>query len=212
MPRVPGISFPRLREPQAQLLILGLAVGYGLFLSQLGLRWTVLVLGLVPPIGAVAVWQRQEHQRKSQDVTTLDLLDPALFTERLNQLIDRQPLLRQQRTQWRLACKQLLSIHSLIVRCVELDTADMEDMVDLLVLLDTLLDHADHLASCLHQLGRAATPGAVALVMARTKELTQHLSHTLRQLQSCHDSNLRETLQNQVLPARPLITPFPPLP
>lgn len=209
MPRAPANSLPRLREPQAQLLVLGLAMGYGLFISQLGLRWTVLLIGLGPPIGSIALWKRQERRRRNQVGTTMNLLDPAVFSERLNQLIDGQPLMQKEKAQWRATGKQLDAIHSLVVRCSELNTSDV---VNLLVLLDTLLDHANHLASCLHQLGRAATPGARSLLEARHTELHQQLHHIQHELQSRHDSNLRETLQNQDLSALPLITPFPPLP
>jgi hypothetical protein len=126
-------------------LLLGLGLSSGLFVAGLGLRWSVVSLGALPPLAGLVACQRREARRRRADAALANpggagsLMDGAELARRLDQIAARNPALAGGA-----ARQQLEEIRQLAVRCAQLDPLST---VDLLVLLEDLVDRIQHPAS-----------------------------------------------------------------
>ena len=193
---------PAFRSSEVVLLCVGFGLSSSLYVGGLGLRWPVLLTGLLPPLGVLLVWQKgQQSQRRSMPPPARpSLLDAALLRERL-QLDAELPLAIS--SQWRLVSARLEALRALAVHCVELDAACS---VSLLVLLERLVDRATGVGSDLGRLSQAPTAGAQRLYSQRLEALQEHLQICLDGLARSYDAALEDALRCPEVPAHVLLS------
>jgi hypothetical protein len=191
-------------RPSWLTLLLGLGLGYGIYLYQLGWRLPVVLVGLLPTAAAVAIWSDQDRKRRSRPVAALNLLDPVVFGEQLRQISRGSPLTGTDRMRWHGALDKLEAIQSLALQCAELDdSCELESRV----LLTQLLELAETCALDLRQLGSSVSPSARALRQRRLQALDERLDPCLRQLQLNQRALLDEALAQAGQADRSLATP-----
>jgi hypothetical protein len=141
-------------------LALAFALGYALFVAALGLRPSVLITGLVPPLAGFGVCRqlaaRERRRRLAQENPggAGSLMDAAALARRLDQLERLRP------QPWADSRPLLEEIRQLALRCAQ---RDPHRTVDLLVLLEELLD-------------RLQSPAAAAALRPRLPELRDQLA------------------------------------
>jgi hypothetical protein len=184
---------------QPSLLLLALGLSYGLFVASLGLRWSIVSLGALPPLAGLAALQRRDARRRRTDEALANpggagsLMDPAELARRLDPITPRKPSLAGGAAGGELpaprqrACQQLEEIRQLAVRCAQLDPLST---VDLLVLLEELVDRIQH----------QATPLEGPLLAVRER------------LASAHQDGLQQASKTPGLPVRLSLLPSSLLP
>ena len=132
-------------------LLLGLCLGYGIYLSQLGLRRSVALIGLLPPATALGLWARQSRQRRDLPLAGRNLLDPSVFSDQVRRIGRGSARSRSGGLSWRSVADRLEAIQDLALQSVELDDSCE---VEMRVALHQLLELAEAIAAGL-QIGRA---------------------------------------------------------
>jgi hypothetical protein len=193
---------PAFRSSEVVLLCVGFGLSSSLYVGGLGLRWPVLLTGLLPPLGVLVVWQKGQkgQQRSLSPQPQPTLLDAALLRQRL-QLDADLPLAIG--SQWRLVSARLEAVRALAVHCVELDSSCS---VSLLVLLERLVDRATAVGSDLGRLSQAPTSGAQRLYSQRLEALQEHLQTCLDGLARSYDAALEDALRCPEIPAQVLLS------
>jgi hypothetical protein len=195
-------------------LLLGLLLGYVVFLAVLGLRWSLILLGGLPPVAAEVLWRRRDSRRRAAEVDQLAAgspLDAAVLSLRLEQIVCQElpawakPIALQGQPGWERFCWLLESIRDLAARCAELDPTSS---VDLILLMEELLDLARHQVLLLQQRCRAPTESARQLCAIRADGLECRLREVLHGLTSAHDEVLDQSLHCSGLPIRLALPPF----
>ena len=188
---------------EALLLCLGLGLSTSLYLGVLGLRWPVLLTGLLPPSAALLVAQRR--QRRLQSATPAaplpSLLDPSVMRQ---QLLLNADLPDGIRNHWRLVSERLEALRALAAHCVELDPSCS---VTLLVLLERHVDRATTVGRDLVRLHQAPTAGAQQLYRQRLEALQQQLQAGLAGLGRSYEAALEDNLRCPEVPAAVLLSP-----
>ena len=173
------------------LLYCGLGLSTSLVVGTLGLRWPVLLPGLLPPLASLGVWrwaQRRLHQRAPSPPTAC-LFDASVLRERLR-LDAELPL--EASHHWQQIGQRLEAVRGLAAACAELDP---DCAVALLVLLERLVQRALAMEDGLHRLSRASTPGSVLLLRRLQEALQEHLRKCHEALTHCYDAALEESLR-----------------
>lgn len=203
---------PRSDPPQSCLtsealsLALGFALGTALVVGWLGLRWPVLVSAVVPPLASAGFWQRRRTRANSLFLTNSpaesnSLLEARELQNRLNQLCETRAANAMWRWRWEGLVRQMESIRSLAVRCIELEP---QAAVPLLVFIEGLLDRIEPVGRMMQQLDlHAPSPlsGSHGLVSGRMEELNNHLTSCIKSMQDVHDSALEHSLR---YPGKPI--------
>jgi len=213
-PAAPRLSPVSSSRPTALPLVVGLLVGYVVFVAALGLRWSVILLGSLPPVAVEVLWRHRESRRRAAAVDQLAAgspLDAAVLALRLEQLVRRElpawakPMALQGQPGWERFCWLLESIRGLAARCAELDPTCS---VDLILLMEELLDLAGHQVQLLQQGSRAPTESARLLCTIRADGLECRLRAVLHGLTAAHDEGLEQSLRRSGLPIRLTLPPF----
>ena len=173
------------------LLYCGLGLSTSLVAGALGLRWPVLLPGLLPPLASLGVWrwaQRRLRQPAASPPPAC-LLDASLLRERLR--LDAELALEASH-HWRQICQRLEGVRGLAAACAELDPGCA---VAMLVLLERLVQRALAMEDGLHRLSRASTPGSVLLLRRLQEALQEHLRKCHEALTHCYDTALEESLR-----------------
>ena len=179
------------------LLYCGLGLSTSLVAGALGLRWPVLLPGLLPPLASLGVWrwaQRRLHQRAPSPPTDC-LFDASVLRERLR-LDAELPL--EASHHWQQIGQRLEAVRTLGAACAELDPGCA---VALLVLLERLVQRALAMDNDLRRLSRAPTPGSLLLLERRLDALQEHLQRCLQALTRCYEAALEEALRCPDVPA-----------
>lgn len=173
------------------LLCCGLGLSSSLVVGVLGLRWPVLLPGLLPPLASLGVWrwaQRRLHQPAPSPLTAC-LLDASELQERLRLDAELGPEASQRRQR---IGQRLEAVRGLAAACVELDP---DCAVALLVLLERLVHRALALDVHFCRLSRAPTPGSLLLLDRRLEALQEHLQNCQAALARCYEAALEEALR-----------------
>jgi hypothetical protein len=179
------------------LLCCGLGLSTSLVVGVLGLRWPVLLPGLLPPLASLGVWrwaQRRLRQTAPSSPPAC-LLDASALRERLR--LDAE-LGRDASQHWQQIGERLEAVRCLASACAELDPGCA---VALLVLLERLVQRALALEDDLCRLSRAPTPGSPQLLGRRLDALQKHLQTCREALMRCYEVALEEALRCPNVPA-----------
>jgi len=185
------------------LLCLGLGLSTISYVGVLGLRWPVVLTGLLPPAAVLVVWHHgQRRQRRPTPAPSpASLLDASLLRERLQLETDLPPAIR---CQWRMVSERLETLRTLAVHCTELDSGCA---LPLLVLLERLVDQATGVRGDLRRLNQAPTEGSKRLYQQRLEALQQQLQACQDELGHSYDAALEDALRCPDVPATVLLSP-----
>ena len=173
------------------LLCCGLGLSTSLVVGALGLRWPVLLPGLLPPLASLGVWrwaQRRLRQRAPSPLTAC-LLDADALRERLR--LDAELALEASH-HWRQIGQRLEAVRVLASACAELDPGCA---VALMVLMERLVQRALAMEDHLCHLGRSPTPGSLLLRERRLDVLQEHLQKCQEALRRCYEAAIEEALR-----------------
>ncbi len=179
------------------LLYCGLGLSTSLVAGALGLRWPVLLPGLLPPLASLGVWrwaQRRLRQPAASPPTAC-LLEASLLRERLRLDAELAP---EASDHWRQIGRRLEAVRGLAAACAELDPGSG---LALLVLLERLVERALAMEKHLCRLNRAPTPGSLLLLERRLDALQEHLQKCQEALTRCYEVALEEALRCPDVPA-----------
>ena len=179
------------------LLYCGLGLSTSLVAGALGLRWPVLLPGLLPPLASLGVWrwaQRRLRQPAASPPTAC-LLEASLLRERLRLDAELAP---EASDHWRQIGRRLEAVRGLAAACAELDPGSG---LALLVLLERLVERALAMEKHLCRLNRAPTPGSLLLLERRLDALQEHLQKCHEALTRCYEVALEEALRCPDVPA-----------
>jgi hypothetical protein len=176
---------------EALLLCCGLGLSTSLVVGALGLRWPVLLPGLLPPMASLGVWRwaQRRLRQPAPSPPTACLLDASVLRERvrLDTELGPEASHRRQRIEQRLE-----AVRGLAAACAELDPGCA---VALLVLLERLVQRALALDVHFCRLNRTPTPGALLLLDRRLDALQEHLQNCQAALTRAYEAALQEALR-----------------
>jgi len=179
------------------LLYCGLGLSTSLVVGTLGVRWPVLLPGLLPPLASLGVWrwaQRRLRQPAASPPTAC-LLDASLLRQRLRLDAELAP---EASDHWRQIGQRLEAVRALAAACTELDP---NCALALLVLLERLVERALAMEEQLRRLSRAPTPGSLLLLERRLDALHKQLQKCQEALTRCYEAALEEALRCPDVPA-----------
>jgi hypothetical protein len=173
------------------LLCCGLGLSTSLVVGALGLRWPVLLPGLLPPLASLGVWRwaQRRLRQPAPSPPPACLLDASVLRERLR--LDAELALEASH-HWRQIGQRLEAVRFLASACAELDPGCA---VALMVLLERLVQRALALEDHLCRLSRAPTPGSLLLLERRLDALQEHLQKCQEALRRCYEAALEEALR-----------------
>lgn len=173
------------------LLCCGLGLSTSLVVGALGLRWPVLLPGLLPPLASLGVWRWAQRRLRQPAPSPLPacLLDASVLRERLR--LDAELALEASHHWWQIG-QRLEAVRFLASACAELDPGCA---VALMVLLERLVQRALALEDHLCRLSRAPTPGSLLLLERRLDALQEHLQKCQEALRRCYEAALEEALR-----------------
>lgn len=179
------------------LLYCGLGLSTSLVVGVLGLRWPVLLPGLLPPLASLGVWRWAQRRLRPPATSppTACLLDASLLRERLRLDVELAP---EASDRWRQIGQRLEAVRGLAAACAELDPGCA---LVLLVLLERLVERALAMENQLCRLNRAPTPGSLLLLERRLDALQEHLQRCQEALTRCYEAALEESLRCPDVPA-----------
>ena len=179
------------------LLYCGLGLSTSLVVGVLGLRWPVLLPGLLPPLASLGVWRWAQRRLRlpATSPPTACLLDASLLRERLRLDVELAP---EASDRWRQIGQRLEAVRGLAAACAELDPGCA---LALLVLLERLVERALAMENQLCRLNRAPTPGSLLLLERRLDALQEHLQRCQEALTRCYEAALEEALGCPDVPA-----------
>ena len=177
------------------LLYCGLGLSTSLVAGALGLRWPVLLPGLLPPLASLGVWRwaQRRLRQPAPSPPPACLLDASVLRERLD--IELAP---EASHRWRQIGQRLEAVRGLAAACAELDPGSA---LALLVLLERLVERALAMEHQLCRLSRAPTPGSLLLLERRLDALQEHLQKCQEALTRCYEAALEEALRCPDVPA-----------
>jgi hypothetical protein len=182
----------------------GLGLSTSLVVGSLGLRWPVLLPGLLPPLASLGVW-RWALRRLRQPAASpppLCLFDANVLQERLQ--LDAE-LAVEPAQHWQQIGQRLQAVRGLAAACAELDPGCA---TALLVLLERLVQRALALEKDLCRLTLAPTPSSVLLSGKRLVALHEHLQRCHEALTRSYDAALEEALLCPAGPATVVLAPL----
>ena len=173
------------------LLCCGLGLSTSLVVGALGLRWPVLLPGLLPPLASLGVWRwaQRRLRQPAPSPPPACLLDASVLRERLR--LDAELALEASH-HWRQIGQRLEAVRFLASACAELDPGCA---VALMVLLERLVQRALALEDHLCRLSRAPTPGSLLLLERRLDALQEHLQKCQEALRRCYEAAIEEALR-----------------
>ena len=173
------------------LLCCGLGLSTSLVVGALGLRWPVLLPGLLPPLASLGVWRwaQRRLRQPAPSPPPACLLDASVLRERLR--LDAELALEASH-HWRQIGQRLEAVRFLASACAELDPGCA---VALMVLLERLVQRALALEDHLCRLSRAPTPSSLLLLERRLDALQEHLQKCQEALRRCYEAALEEALR-----------------
>ena len=179
------------------LLYCGLGLSTSLVAGALGLRWPVLLPGLLPPLASLGVWRwaQRRLRQPAPSPPPACLLDASLLRERLRLDVELAP---EASHRWRQIGQRLEAVRGLAAACAELDPGSA---LALLVLLERLVERALAMEHQLCRLSRAPTPGSLLLLERRLDALQEHLQKCQEALTRCYEAALAEALRCPDVPA-----------
>jgi hypothetical protein len=179
------------------LLCCGLGLSTSLVVGALGLRWPVLLPGLLPPLASLGVWRwaQRRLRQPAPSPPPACLLDASVLRERLR--LDAELALEASHHWWQIG-QRLEAVRFLASACAELDPGCA---VALMVLLERLVQRALALEDHLCRLSRAPTPGSLLLLERRLDALQEHLQKCQEALMRCYQVALEEALCCPDVPA-----------
>ncbi len=179
------------------LLYCGLGLSTSLVAGALGLRWPVLLPGLLPPLASLGVWRwaQRRLRQPAPSPPPACLLDASVLRERLR--LDAELALEASH-HWRQICQRLEAVRGLAAACAELDPGSG---LALLVLLERLVERALAMEKHLCRLNRAPTPGSLLLLERRLDALQEHLQKCQEALTRFYEAALAEALRCPDVPA-----------
>ena len=198
MPRsAVGLLESCLQGREGLLLCCGLGLSTSLVVGSLGLRWPVLLPGLLPPLASLGVWRwaQRRLQQPGASPPSAGLLDASVLRERLH--LDAE-LAREVSPRWGQIDQRLEAVRCLAAACAELDPGCA---VALLVLLERLVQRAVAMEGHFCRLSRVPTPGSLLLLDRRLDALQEHLQHCQEALTRCYEAALEEALRCPDVPA-----------
>ena len=184
------------------LLCCGLGLSTSLVVGALGLRWPVLLPGLLPPLASLGVWRwaQRRLRQPAPSPPPACLLDASVLRERLR--LDAELALEASH-HWRQIGQRLEAVRFLASACAELDPGCA---VALMVLLERLVQRALALEDHLCRLSRAPTPGSLLLLERRLDALQEHLQKCQEALRRCYEAALEEALRCPNVPTTVVLT------
>ena len=184
------------------LLYCGLGLSTSLVVGTLGLRWPVLLPGLLPPLASLGVWRwaQRRLRQPAPSPPPACLLDASVLRERLR--LDAELALEASH-HWRQIGQRLEAVRFLASACAELDPGCA---VALMVLLERLVQRALALEDHLCRLSRAPTPGSLLLLERRLDALQEHLQKCQEALRRCYEAALEEALRCPNVPTTVVLT------
>lgn len=184
------------------LLCCGLGLSTSLVVGALGLRWPVLLPGLLPPLASLGVWRwvQRRLRQPSPSPPPACLLDASVLRDRLRLDAELAPAAR---SHWPQIGERLEGVRSLAAACAELDPGCA---VAMLVLLERLVQRALALEDDLCRPSRAFTPGSLLLFRRRLDGLLEHLQKCHEALTRCYEAALEEALRGPDGPATVVVS------
>lgn len=176
---------------EALVLYCGLGLSTSLVVGSLGLRWPVLLPGLLPPLASLGVWQWARPRLRSPAPTPPPtcLFDAGVLQERLQ--LDAA-LAHEPARYWHQIGQQLEAMRGLAAACAELDPGCA---TPLLVMLERLVQRALAMGDDFSRLSTAPTPGSLLLHSRRFVALQDHLWTCHEALTGCYDAALEEAME-----------------
>jgi len=173
------------------LLCCGLGLSTSLVVGALGLRWPVLLPGLLPPLASLGVWRwaQRRLRQPAPSPPPACLLDASVLRERLR--LDAELELEASHHWWQIG-QRLEAVRFLASACAELDPGCA---VALMVLLERLVQRALALEDHLCRLSRAPTPGSLLLLERQLDALQENLQKCQEALRRCYEAALEEALR-----------------
>jgi hypothetical protein len=186
------------------LLCCGLGLSTTLVVGALGLRWPVLLPGLLPPLASLGVWRwaQRRLRRPAPSPPAECLLDACVLQERLR--LDAE-LAREASLHWGQIGQRLEALRGLAAACAELDPGCA---VALLVLLERLVQRALAMGDHLGRLSRAPSPDSLLLLDRRMHALQEHLQKCQEALTHSYEAALEQALRCPDVPATVVLYPL----
>lgn len=119
---------PSLRLPETRYFTIGVAVGFTLFIVQLGLRSIVLFTGGAIALIALIYWFWQT--RSAAKPPSANLLEPAVFVARLDELKANIP--GWQLEHWQVIQDQALTIWAIAAQLAQQDSLLFPELIETL--------------------------------------------------------------------------------
>ncbi|MFZ0406757.1 MAG: hypothetical protein WAM11_01410 [Cyanobium sp.] len=173
------------------LLYCGLGLSTSLVVGTLGVRWPVLLPGLLPPLASLGVWRwaQRRLRQPAPSPPTACLLDASLLRQRLRLDVELAP---EALHHWRQIGQRLEAVRVLAAACTELDPGCA---LALLVLLERLVERALAMQDHLCRLNRVPTRDSLLLLDRRLDALQEHLQKCQEALTRCYEAALEEALR-----------------
>lgn len=188
---------------EALLLYCGLGLSTSLVVAGLGLRWPVLLPGLLPPLVSLGIWLWAQRRLRQPLPATAPacLFDASVLRQRLWLEAELGP---EAAHHWQQIGQRLDAVRDLAAGCAELDPGSA---VALLVLLERLVQRALAMADDLSRL-QPASPEVPLLPGRRLAVLQEHLQACQSALKRCYEAALEEALRCPDLPTTVVLSPL----
>lgn len=168
--------------PQTYFLIIGMVLGWGLFVVLLGTRWLVLVVGGAIALVTVLVWVRGFVPKLVPLEAVANLLERENLLTQLNQLDAKIPKLPN--TTWTQARQWAEESQSFSERIA---AREPTLTADLLETMHTVLELTGQVAGSIQVLEQIETPSYRELAQQRLQQSCDRLRESRSQLQRLHD-------------------------
>lgn len=188
-----------LRLPQTYWLLVGVALGYGVLLRWQGMRLVVWVVGGAIALLTLLFWAWENRPKPRSQGAEDNLLDAAVFLERLRTLERRLPVAAQ--PEWTQAAGWVKQTHAAAAQIAIREPALMPDLLEA---LHTVLDLADQVVEGLQVSRQVQTTTYRQLAGERLQMSCDRLRETHDQMQQLRDQLALSALEQQAAQTNPL--------
>lgn len=188
-----------LRQPQTYLLLLGLALGWGLLIRWQGMRPTVWIVGGAIALVTLVVWVWEIRPQPIPEGAADNLLDRVVFLEKLKILERQLPNAGQQ--EWVQAQTWAQRTQEFAEQIAQREPTLTPELLEALY---TVLDLSGQVAEALQVTQKIQTPTYRQLAEERLRMSGDRLRATHDQMQQLQDQLALSTLEQQVANSEPL--------
>ena len=184
------IDWPNLfKRPQTYVLVVGTGLGYALFLSLAGARPIAWLSGGGIAAVMVGSWAAGFRMAKPAEPVAEDLLDAAMFAQRLRQLEQAVP--KTSNATWQQVSTWATNSQQFAVRICDRDPLLRTELLEAMY---TVTDLANQVAEALKIMDDIQTPAYQQVAQQRLKASCDRMEETYVQLQQLQDQVMLSSL------------------